>query len=51
MSRVVQSDTTEVLGYFHDKLHRHFLALKDQRSRLSPVPPVFALDVLSGDVG
>ena len=44
MSRVVQSDTTEVLGYFHDKLHRHFLALKDQRSKLSPVPPVFALE-------
>lgn len=44
MSGVSQSNPNEVLSYLHDRLHRHFEALKDRRSGLTPVAPVFALE-------
>lgn len=44
MSAVAPSNNEEVLGYLHEKLRGHFLVLKDQRSGLSPVSPVFALE-------
>ncbi|NMM24050.1 MAG: hypothetical protein HHJ11_11215 [Phycicoccus sp.] len=44
MADVSPSGAVEVLQYLHGKLEAHFRVLRDQRSALEPVPPVFALE-------
>jgi len=41
---VVPAGTLELLTYFHDRLGAHFRQLGDQRAKLDPVAPVFALE-------
>lgn len=44
MSAVDPGETPEVLRYLHGKLDQQFSALRDQRAKLNPVAPVFALE-------
>lgn len=42
----------DMLQHFHDSLEAHFVGLRDQRARITPAPPVFALehDLPEGDL-
>lgn len=44
MSADAPNETKEVLRYLHGKLHSEFSALRDERAKLKPVSPVFALE-------
>lgn len=49
MSVVPTSDVTEVLALFHESLDARFQSLHEQRQRLEPASPVFALEHDLGD--
>jgi hypothetical protein len=44
LQEVSRGGTVEILEYLHRKLDAHFLGLWDQRQRLEPASPVFALE-------
>jgi hypothetical protein len=44
MSEVASSSTVELLQSLHESLNAHFAGLRDERSKLKPSSPVFALE-------
>lgn len=44
MTELPAGGPLDLLRHFHSTLGRHFGALRDERARLAPAPPVFALE-------
>jgi hypothetical protein len=44
MTELLAGGSLDLLRHFHASLETHFGALRDERARLAPAPPVFALE-------